>query len=353
MIGKLDKDELVKILKQEYKRLENFEKNSGVRISLHDFNPEMMVSRYLESAAEYDRLNKNETCGISLLKPKTNALFFDRIWCPFLEDYPSAIGFSGYSKEEMKASSALFIVSLLVQIWILSDLFKSGTNRFPVQMIDRSNIYRIAQMEFNDESMNDFITQISENAAKSISNFFYLNNDIVVTPSYSSTVTQQKEYQPGNYSTIIASINSLKIVNEDNLDWEQVQQFRDDPEAKKKYRKFIHWLDKEMIGKEQSYVQDEIAGKLEGYEWALKRHGIKTVKGAIFRIINKDAIIKAGSVGAGFMSGEWLLTLPAITMALGDAVVSVMDYKLKKKDILHNHEDIAYIHEVKKLGEDD
>jgi hypothetical protein len=46
---------------------------------------------------------------------------------------------------------------------------------------------------------------------------------------------------------VMVTLENLQIVDEKGLSWDQVVSFREDTEARKKYRRFLHWLDKEMV----------------------------------------------------------------------------------------------------------
>ena len=75
----------------------------------------------------------------------------------------------------------------------------------------------------------------------------------------------------------MACLENLQIVNEENTNWQQVLEFRSDSESKEKYRRMIHWLDGSMVGKSESFIQDELSLRIKDYEAAYKKHGFKTL----------------------------------------------------------------------------
>jgi hypothetical protein len=138
-------------------------------------------------------------------------------------------------------------------------------------------------------------------------------------------------------------------VDEDSLRWEQVLEFRHDRQARTKYKRLIHWLDGSMIGKSASYIEDEIAIRLEDYEFALKKHGIKMIIGEIEGIL--DPAFLAGS---GLTSGTiGLLTEPLLGLASqgllfgGKVLLNVAKYLLSR-DELKNSSEIAWVYDIKK-----
>jgi hypothetical protein len=49
-----------------------------------------------------------------------------------------------------------------------------------------------------------------------------------------------------------------------------------------------------MVSKPTSYISDEIACRLDRYEWALKKHGIQTVTGTIATTLDSKFLAGVG-----------------------------------------------------------
>ena len=143
-----------------------------------------------------------------------------------------------------------------------------------------------------------------------------------------------------------------RIVDEDRLAWEQVQEFRRDARAHSAYRMFVHWLDGEMVGKPATFVADEIAARLERYDWALRKHGIETVTGALERTIQPGLLAGASAVGASlqFITTQpvWSL-LAAGSFVVGGACLSLAKVLLARKDVELAHREIAYVQHAKEI----
>jgi len=169
-------------------------------------------------------------------------------------------------------------------------------------------------------------------------------------PLYGSTEARDAEYRSGDYGVIIAIADNVMVVNEDSLKWDQVKEFRLDTVARKAYRRFIHWLDKEMSGKPAVFVADEIATRLDRYTWALQKHGIETVTGVLDRTIKPATIASASALGVTlqfFMNQPIWSLLASGGLLLGSAALSLSKVALARKDIEMNHTEIAYVHQVK------
>jgi hypothetical protein len=133
------------------------------------------------------------------------------------------------------------------------------------------------------------------------------------------------------------------------ITWDQVIELRRDKESRKKYRRFLHWLDKEMIGKSQAFIEDEIAQRLEDYKSALKKQGIKTVIGTIEEILSGDILKPA--IASGIIA---ITTDPLLGILAGTGLfISSVAVKLAKKKIEYEevekgpNSEISWVYEVK------
>ena len=176
-----------------------------------------------------------------------------------------------------------------------------------------------------------------------------------VSPLYDSVAKRDTEYNPGDQAAIVAIAEGLLVADEDRLAWEQVLEFRRDASAHSAYRMFVHWLDAEMVGKPATFVADEIAARLERYDWALRKHGIATVTGALERTIQPGLLAGASAVGASlqFITTQpvWSL-LAAGSFVIGGACLSLAKVFLARKDVELAHRDIAYVQHARAILKD-
>ncbi len=71
------------------------------------------------------------------------------------------------------------------------------------------------------------------------------------------------------------------------------------PMRKKSLRKVRGWLDLEMTNKSVQEITDLISARLESYDWALRKHGIQTVTGALSQLLDLTVLKTAGVTAAG------------------------------------------------------
>jgi hypothetical protein len=220
----------------------------------------------------------SEDCSMAVAydNPKTALLFYDRIWS-FLPQKDEMRFFGGTYFEIV---NVIFIFLKNAVYEVLSGHSDQRTMLLRLQWLHE---LFLATGDFYEP---DFEKDIPLHPAgiRSIVESVAHSTGKHVAAVYNSHAEYNREYKPGETEIIISCFTDLKIVNEKAITNEQVIEFRKDNDARRKYRKFIHWLDKEMVGKPVTFVEEEIASRFEAYEWALKKHGISTLRWGTFFI---------------------------------------------------------------------
>ncbi|MFX0199648.1 MAG: hypothetical protein ACFFCW_26290 [Candidatus Hodarchaeota archaeon] len=169
-----------------------------------------------------------------------------------------------------------------------------------------------------------------------------------ILPVYASLSMVDSVYQIGDYHTLIPILANIGVVSEDQLSWEHIEHFRKDRTAHNKYKRLLHWLDKEMVGKPQSFIEDEIAIRIEDYEASLKKHGIKTVLGTLEYILGDGFIKSAGiAIGAAVAGGLAAGLVAGGGFLIGQTAVKVVQraYDLRESSREEKGE-LAYVFDL-------
>lgn len=101
------------------------------------------------------------------------------------------------------------------------------------------------------------------------------------------------------------------------------------------------------------YIEDEISIKLEDYEQALKKHGIKTVIGTVEEALDGKYLLGASGVaGSLTLAGQPLLGILAAGILIGGRVgVKLIQTKLDFDDVERGpNSEISWVYEAKKVG---
>jgi len=194
---------------------------------------------------------------------------------------------------------------------------------------------------------------IGENLIREVAKSFSQEYGVPVALIYSSESERNSHYQEGDRQVVISTLCNLEIVDENELTWKQTLEFRRDEETRNKYKRFLHWLDNEMVGKSQAFIEDEISLRLEDYENALKKHGIKTVIGTIQETLDGTYLTGASAVTSSlsFAGHPVLGILAGSGLIMGKVGVSLAKKMLDFDDVERgpNYE-VSWVYEAKKIG---
>lgn len=318
--------------------------------------------------------NKEKTYATGVVNPKTTALFFDKLWVPdeeaILFSIPKSIRLPNLNISDDEYvhfgklnNSSLYRKAVVSNFGVPSEeVFRSAEIRNSIASIDE--IYQInlrhnqSVRYFGPSEINlraaytsmveqylerdGFLTSFNRNEALRIISNYYQRHGLPLIPIFLSKTDFEKSllmsgpqnetglpdgYFENVYSKIVrernvdaieATINSISIIVEDNLTWEQVKEIRKDKESIKKLRKFRLWASTDFKDKSETEVSAIIAKSLEEYEYALRKHGIMTAVGAMTTVLSSASSIvgaiessQAGLIAAGLSVSAGLVTYSA------------------------------------------
>lgn len=286
-----------------------------------------------------------ENIATGIVKPKTTALFFDKLWIPEgYENYdincniPKEIRFR-INKPSMEIEDKLTIKT---------DSFLSS----PLPFIER-DIYEFGKIKglenFKEYKGKRFFSSKSRNKGLSKVVFTfkkYFNIDI--TPIYLSPTQfdidfKEKKTRINNNENpvVIICTEQIPSILEEKLEWEQVLEFRCDKKAVEKLIRFRNWVNIELLDCKKEVILSKFELALDEYKNALKKHGIETIAGGFSTVLTSSAMILENiGEGINIQSSVGLSIVAGLT-------VFTMEKYLSYKETRNNP--IAYIYDVFKL----
>lgn len=100
----------------------------------------------------------------------------------------------------------------------------------------------------------------------------------------------EQTYTPGNDPFIFATLEGVMGIDEESLNWAQVGEFRKDKDASIAYRGLVRWFDKECKDMKQHQAEDHVVFTYESGQAALKKHGIVPAFGAITTLLSPAVV---------------------------------------------------------------
>ena len=252
------------------------------------------------------------------------------------------------SEKERQAEIKRYMRKPLPSDWSL-DKFIPGNLRY----MSWRQVVKMFREEFNQTGKRTPNDKYANLILREVAKSFAGEYGVPMATLFGSTLERDKEYGEGDRDVVVACLSNLDLADEDQLTWEHVLEFRKDKEVCNKYRRFLHWLDSEMVGKSQAFIEDEIAMKLEDYEQALKKHGIKTVLGTIQETLDGKYLLGAAGAAAPFTLAGYpvLAALAGAGLIVGKVVVKLIEMKLDFDDVERGpNSEVSWVYEAKKIG---
>lgn len=138
-----------------------------------------------------------------------------------------------------------------------------------------------------------------------------------VIPVLEARTEYDQTFKKGSREVLVASLSELDVVDEDQLSLNQVLEFRCDQESAIKYRRLLSWLDAKVVGMTETEVIETLHQRLDDYNWALKKHGIKTALGIVSETLDGRYLLGASAVVAASLTAGF----PVLGMFAGEGIV--------------------------------
>ncbi len=264
-----------------------------------------------------------ESLALSVMTPKTAALAFDRVYKipAHVDPVPDSIGFYGATLPEIVWWAGGLLAISLEELGIPALRLGKGPGS---PESERANL-RLLCSEFPGVF------------------------GAMPTIFYHSAGNQTHDFPVGTHQVLTAVIRNLALVDEKNLTWEQVIEFRKDAAARAKYRRIVRWIDVELATQSPKAVEDMIAIRLDDYEWALKKHGLRATMGALSCLLDPKflATTTAATAATSLTAGNAWAALAAAALTGGHAMLSFGSVYVDGLDEQRktNYE-VAYVHQL-------
>jgi len=262
------------------------------------------------------------------VKPKTTSILFDKILVTddLLDENASQLGyayipnevllteshldelFSPKARKSKKKFSAMHELTHFVMDMALAPFAMRGIKRDMSNSINKlryiphvmrnepyiisEDRWRISSEDLKALNELDYDVKVeymySSNRNNGITKIidYYSVLGVYLVPVFFSPTEHEKQFnQHSNELTkrpaISICINNFPEMVEEHLDWEQVLNIRNDKKSIIKVRRLKNWLNKEILCKSDSEMKSILDEAIDDYKFALKKHGIQTIAGAI------------------------------------------------------------------------
>lgn len=147
---------------------------------------------------------------------------------------------------------------------------------------------------------------------------------------------------------ICLSLTGLKAIDVEHVSWDQIIEFREDDESKRKLRNLKLYLHENYDGKSRDFIEDSISKKVEDYEKVLESWGMKTFQATLNTILSSKSVISLAAFGitSGLGAGIPIAAAVGSSFTVGSMALEVCKRKNEKQEFISN-DPISYIIDVK------
>jgi hypothetical protein len=157
----------------------------------------------------------------------------------------------------------------------------------------------------------------------------------------------------GENEAIEVKLIDAKLVDAENLEWDQILEFRKDKDAVKDLRNLRLFMFENYKDKSPSYIRDSIEQKIERHHAASKMHGMKLVKTVTSELIESKSSL--GCICLATLShllGDHVtattLGVTGAAIAIGKMTINIASEYVSYKTDAANPE-LAYVIKARKL----
>lgn len=290
-----------------------------------------------------------ESIAVVSANPKTAALYFDRVnYLPLPPEHLRIDIPIGIVNELSTANS--FKVNFCAE---LAHYLHSEAD--PVNAIDESlEILEATELLLPEVQKYDLVGRDCPYKVNMCNRHaMVLSQEFGVTaiPIYNCEESMRQEFKPGKAGIIIQLIQGLELVDESQLSWEQVIEFRFDETSRKNYRRFLHWLEGEMQGHSPQYICDELEEKYDAYKKALRKHGIKICLGLFSDLFKGDFLVSTASVAAvsAYIINPEFAIVAASGLTIGKLTIKLIQDYMDYQSTKEIPSSIAWIYDIKQI----
>ncbi len=261
-----------------------------------------------------------ETLATGFVKPKTTAMFFDKIWIPNnikgswaekqlgLIDIPEEVLYKKiieedtvYRLEQALLANNMYVptIDLLGRLYLFS-LNRNGLILKIVEEFKKKYGCAIVPILFDKTEFEEMLSENYDDIPIPYEYYNYVNQygkKRELTPSDKKRINNSIKYLQNNkceqrtIDVIQASINYIPKIIEEKLEWKQVLELRKDKKAVRSLRRFRNWANISLINRNQDQIKEILYHTLEEYKFSLHKHGIMTAIGGFTTILSSSASI--------------------------------------------------------------
>jgi len=161
----------------------------------------------------------------------------------------------------------------------------------------------------------------------------FLNEEFSLPDNYSELIYSLISNKAKEKSVLEVNIINAPVIQSSKLEWEQIREIRNDPQAKKELQRFRLFVFDDYLGKPESYIHESIEQKIFKYSEMCIKHGIETKLSIIKQTLDSKSLLAMSSMAfVSALTGN--TSIASMSLLAGAAIeVGKMSINLAERNI--------------------
>lgn len=150
----------------------------------------------------------------------------------------------------------------------------------------------------------------------------------------------------------VVALTNVNLIDTSLATWDQILELRKDSDARVQLRRLRAFLVESYTGQPRSYIEDDLAARIDTYDQTRRKHGFETVVGSISSLLDAKSLQAAAATGlaATLFGGPWAGLGSAAAVELGTATIEFAKHRRVMVDWQNSHE-LAYMIKLRSLSQ--
>lgn len=263
-----------------------------------------------------------------VVNPKTTAVFYDKLWVPhygvFINEEERDY-FSKIPKEIVLQFEVSEYRDKLDSIFRYAMIQNAYFNKFDL------TYWEYMYSKWRNKSLLQIANTLHDAFKIDITPIFFDKTD------FESSLSYNNDNETVSAEAIEFVIKGIPTILEDELDWEQVMEFRKDKKCVASAKRLMRWANCECDGLTCNDVKEKLEQEFDEYLFAIKKHGIQITTGAISTMLSSctPIIDMINGNNKSILVGATSISVLLLTYTV-DKVISNMELRRSPMACIYN-----------------
>jgi hypothetical protein len=146
-------------------------------------------------------------------------------------------------------------------------------------------------------------------------------------------------------------IVGMELIDTSSASWDQIVEVRRDDQSRLRLQRLRSFLNERYVSKDQAFIEDDLASRLDEYDQVRRKHGFDTVTGSVSALLDAQGLQAAAAAGiaTALLGGPALGVTSAVVVEIGKVA---LEFSKRRRAMVewHSVHPLAYLIEMRRLS---